>query len=71
MSLEKQLISTLRTLSPEKQRSVLDFAEYLANKHLPPLDETLEEIRRRAESLDPDEFDSLVEEARIEFFQQN
>lgn len=68
MSLEKQLLTTIRTLPPERQQEVLDFAEFLTRRYLPPLEQILADIRQRAEGIDPEELDELVEEARQDFF---
>lgn len=36
MSVEEQVIATLRMLPPERQAEVLDFAEFLKQRGLPP-----------------------------------
>jgi len=35
MSIEEMILDTLRQLPPEKQREVLDFLEFLKQKHIP------------------------------------
>jgi len=67
ITLEKQLLSTVRALPPEQQREVLDFAEFLTRRHLPPLEQILADIRQRAEGLEQEDLDALIEEARQEF----
>lgn len=69
MTLEEQLLIVWRALPPEKQREVLDFVEFLAARHSPPLVDVLAGIRRRAAAFDEAELESLVDEAREAFFQ--
>jgi hypothetical protein len=68
MSLEKQLLTAIRILPPERQQEVLDFAEFLTRRYLPPLGQILADIRQRAEGFDSQELDAFIEEARQEFF---
>jgi|CXWJ01.1.fsa_nt_gi hypothetical protein len=68
MSLEQQLLTTIRNLPPEGQQEVLDFAEFLTQKRLSPLEQILADIRQRAAEVDPEELDSLIEEARQDFY---
>ena len=67
MTLEDQLLVTIRVLPPERQREVLDFAEFLTRKHISPLETVLDEIRDKARDVDEAELQTLVDEARQDY----
>lgn len=69
MSIERQLLATIRALPPERQKEVLDFAKFLTRRYS-PLEQVLIDIRRRAEDIDQAELDALVEEAGQDFADQ-
>jgi hypothetical protein len=55
-------------LSPESQRKVLNYAEFLSQKHLSPLEQILSDVRQRAATVPPEELETLIEEARQGFY---
>ncbi len=67
MTLEDQLLVTIRVLPPERQREVLDFAEFLTRKHISPLETVLDEIRDKARDVDEAELQTLIDEARHDY----
>lgn len=68
MPLEDLVIEKVRRLSPDQQEEVLRFVEYLEFKQHPALERVIAEIRQRADSLELAEMQSLVEEAREEYY---
>lgn len=67
MTLENQLLTTIRELPPELQQEVLDFAEFLMHRRPRVLERVLYEVRERTNDIEPDELDGLIEEARQAF----
>ena len=49
MSTEDEIVTLVRKLSPDQQREVRDFAEFLARRTPPSLDELVARIEQRAE----------------------
>lgn len=62
------VIEKVRRLRPEQQEEVLRFVEYLEFKQQPALERVIAQIRERAGSLDLAEMESLIEEAREEYY---
>ena len=68
MFVEDIVLEKVRRLPPEQQEEVLRFVEYLEFKRQPALERVIAQIRERAGSLDLAEMDSLIEEAREEYY---
>lgn len=68
MPLEDIVIEKVRRLGPEQQEEVLRFVEYLEFKQQSALEKVISQIRERAGSLDLADIDSLIEEAREEYY---
>ena len=67
MTLEDQLLVTIGVVPPERQREVLDFAEFSTRKHIPPLQAVLDQIRDKARDVDEAELQTLIDEARQDY----
>ena len=50
MSTQDEILTIVRKLSPDQQREVRDFAEFLARRTPPSLDELIARIEQHAES---------------------
>lgn len=70
MLIEEAVLEKLRKLPPEKQQEALDFVEFLEYKQELSLETVVARIRERAEGYEVEEMDSLIEEARDDFYRQ-
>jgi hypothetical protein len=70
MLIENLVLEKLRGLPPAQQQEVLVFVEFLEYRHTLPLDIALARLREAAEDYKAEELDSLIEEAREEFYRQ-
>lgn len=68
MPIEDVVLEKVRRLRPEQQEEVLRFVEYLEFKQQPALERVIAQIRERSGSLDVAEMESLIEEAREEYY---
>lgn len=70
MLIEEAVLEKLRRLPPEKQQEALDFVEFLEYKQELSLETVAARIRERAAGYEVEEMDSLIEEARDDFYRQ-
>jgi hypothetical protein len=70
MLIEAAVLEKLRGLPPVKQQVVLDFVEFLEYKQELSLETVAARLRERAGKYQIEEIDSLVEEARSDFYRQ-
>ncbi len=70
MLIEEVVLEKLRKLPPEKQQEALDFVEFLEYQQELSLETVAARIRERAEGYKVEEMDSLIEEARDDFYRQ-
>jgi hypothetical protein len=68
MSVEEQVIATLRTLPPERQAEVLDFAEFLKQRN-PPSKEPRPYGLCGGRIQVPDDFDAPLPEDVLSLFE--
>jgi hypothetical protein len=66
--IEDVVIEKVRRLPADQQEEVLRFVEYLEFKQHPALEKVIAQIRERADSLELGEMQSLIEEAREEYY---
>jgi len=70
MLIEEMVLEKLRGLPPPQKQEVLDFVEFLEYRKKMSLDTVVTRIRERAASYNVEEIDSLVEEARADFYRR-
>ncbi len=70
MLIEEMVLEKLRGLPPTRQQEVLDFVEFLEYRQEMSLESVVTRIRERTKNYNAKEVDSLVEEARDDFYRQ-
>lgn len=70
MLIEEVVLEKLRGLPPTQQQEVLDFVEFLEYRQHLSFEAVVQRIRERAAAYEAGEIDTLVEEARDDFYRQ-